>query len=101
MGGKYLVWEGKENFRGFRDFCGIDLAHENRIIKLSFQINIKTHSELYCPNFGRGRYSNLKKMYTRFFRNQIVFEILNFIKANFDWWKALENDNYFLMQIIS
>ena len=29
MGGEYLVWEGKENFRGFRDFRrfrGIDLA---------------------------------------------------------------------------
>ena len=26
-----------------------------------------------------------------FFRNQIVFKILNFIiKANFDWWKPLE-----------
>ena len=29
MGGEYLVWEGKENFRGFRhfhSFRGIDLA---------------------------------------------------------------------------
>ena len=26
MGGEYLVWEGKENFRGFRDFRGIDPA---------------------------------------------------------------------------
>ena len=26
MAGEYLVWEGKENFRDFRDFHGIDLA---------------------------------------------------------------------------
>ena len=26
IGGEYLVWEGKENFSGFRDFRTIDLA---------------------------------------------------------------------------
>ena len=41
----------------------------------------------------------LKKRVHIFFRNQIVFMILNFIKANFDWWKALEK--YLLMQTIS
>ena len=35
------------------------------------------------------------------FRKQIVFMIFNFIKANFDMWKALEKENYLLMQTIS
>ena len=32
MGSEYLVWEGKESFRGFRDlrgFRGIDLADDH------------------------------------------------------------------------
>lgn len=37
MGGEYLVWESKENFRGLRDFRGfrvIDLATSHRILNL-------------------------------------------------------------------
>ena len=36
---------------------------------------------------------SFKKMCGRFVKKQTVFEILNFIKANLDWLKALENDN--------
>ena len=37
MGGDYLVWEGKENFRGFR---GIDLAYTNADLKISLYVRV-------------------------------------------------------------
>ena len=42
MGGDYLVWEGKENFHGFRNFCGfrrVDLvvAYRKTIIHTGFK----------------------------------------------------------------
>ena len=33
------------------------MSDEYGIIKLSFHINIETHSEWHWPNFGRGIYS--------------------------------------------
>ena len=44
MGGEYLVWEEKENFRGFRDFrgfCEIDLAVRYRIYRILPQFVIR------------------------------------------------------------
>ena len=44
MGDEYLVWEEKENFRGFRDFrgfCEIDLAVRYRIYRILPQFVIR------------------------------------------------------------
>ena len=42
MEGEYLVWEGKEDFCGFRDFCGfcrIDLARKVNSLKSNYLTN--------------------------------------------------------------
>ena len=39
MGGEYIFWEVKQDFRGFRDFrgfCRIDLGEESPCAEFSF-----------------------------------------------------------------
>ena len=39
------------------------MQDEYRIIKLSFHIHIKTHSEWHCANFGQGKYSKTVSLF--------------------------------------
>ena len=85
------------------------MSDEYRIVKLSFHINIKTQSEQHWPNNGFQELQ-LKNVIEFGFNILYIyiysfvwpfFEILNLIKANFDWWKALEKINYLLIETIS
>ena len=71
------------------------MEDEYRIIKLSFHINIKTHSEWHFLNFGREKYS--KNMSFVDLQQLQLKNVALLIKTNFDWWKALENHNFLLM----
>ena len=56
MRGEYLVWEGKENFGGFRDFRGfrgIDLA--DKIYFCFAKIKLSRHT-LYKLNWLQDQY---------------------------------------------